>query len=213
MNPVNVSGLAVNVSGLAVTLAAVRAGRRTLLYIAKPIASVGFVVVALGSGSLDQLYGRWILVGLVLSLIGDVFLMFEGPVRFRTGLVSFLLAHVAYAGAFLGAGISVPWWLAAAVVALLAALVVTRWLLPHVEGDMRAPVLAYVVVISVMVSLAVGVSGAGRTQLVAAGAGLFYLSDLFVARDRFVVPSFSNTLIGLPLYYGGQILLALSAGM
>ncbi len=213
MSPVIVWGVAATVTGLAVTLAAVGAGRRALLYVAKPAASVGFIVVALGSGGLDDSYGRRILVGLGLSLVGDVLLMFRGSAQFRIGLVSFLLAHVAYAVAFLDAGISVPWWLGAGVVALLAALVVTRWLLPHVEGDMRTPVLAYVVVISVMVSLAVGASGAGRTLLVAAGAGLFYLSDLFVARDRFVTPSFANTLVGLPLYYGGQILLALSIGV
>ncbi len=39
---------------------------------------------------------------------------------------------------------------------------------------------------------------------------LFYLSDLFVARERFVTSAFVNRLVGLPLYYGGQVLLALS---
>lgn len=213
MSPVILWGVAATVTGLGVTLVAAGADRRALLYIAKPAASVGFIVVALGSGGLDNSYGWWILVGLGLSLLGDVLLMFRGWAPFRIGLVSFLLAHVAYAVAFLDAGISVPWWLGAGVVALLAALVVTRWLLPHIESDMRAPVLAYVVVISGMVSLAVGVSGAGRSLLVGAGAGLFYLSDLFVARDRFVTPSLANTLVGLPLYYGGQILLALSVGV
>jgi uncharacterized membrane protein YhhN len=41
-----------------------------------------------------------------------------------------------------------------------------------------------------------------------AGAALFYLSDLAVARQRFVAPGFENKLIGLPLYYAGQLLLA-----
>ena len=42
------------------------------------------------------------------------------------------------------------------------------------------------------------------------GAVLFLLSDLSVARDRFVAPGFVNRLWGLPFYYGGQVLLAAS---
>ena len=44
------------------------------------------------------------------------------------------------------------------------------------------------------------------------GAASFYISDLFVARDRFLETGFSYRLIGLPLYYGGQFLLAFSIG-
>jgi len=45
------------------------------------------------------------------------------------------------------------------------------------------------------------------------GAILFYLSDLFVARHRFMKQEFVNRLLGLPLYYSGQFLLAFSIGM
>ena len=49
--------------------------------------------------------------------------------------------------------------------------------------------------------------------LIATGATLFYLSDITVALDRFVTgPRFVNRAIGLPLYYGGQFLLAYSIG-
>jgi len=82
---------------------------------------------------------------------------------------------------------------------------------------MKVPVLAYVLVISVMVTMAwsvfmesqVGIQG---RILVLAGAVLFYLSDITVARDRFMEDRFSNKLVGLPLYFGGQFLLAFSAG-
>jgi hypothetical protein len=40
----------------------------------------------------------------------------------------------------------------------------------------------------------------------------FYLSDVSVARDRFVAPGFGNRIWGLPLYYGAQVLFALSTG-
>ena len=41
----------------------------------------------------------------------------------------------------------------------------------------------------------------------------FYLSDLAVARDRFVSPGFANALWGLPLYYVAQLLFAYSASL
>ena len=41
----------------------------------------------------------------------------------------------------------------------------------------------------------------------------FYLSDLGVARQRFVSPGLINRFVGLPLYYGAQLLFAFSTGM
>ena len=68
--------------------------------------------------------------------------------------------------------------------------------------------LAYAVVIAAMLWLALGVPRVA----VQAGAALFWLSDLTVARDRFVRASFANRLVGLPLYYAGQLLLASTVG-
>jgi uncharacterized membrane protein YhhN len=45
------------------------------------------------------------------------------------------------------------------------------------------------------------------------GAVMFYVSDIFVAHQRFVMQSFTNRLIGLPLYYAAQFLLAFSVGL
>ena len=44
------------------------------------------------------------------------------------------------------------------------------------------------------------------------GAALFIVSDVAVARQTFVQAAFANRLWGLPLYYGGQLLLAWAAG-
>ena len=35
---------------------------------------------------------------------------------------------------------------------------------------------------------------------------MFFLSDLCVARDRFVSPGWENRAVGLPLYFGAQLL-------
>lgn len=207
-----VSGLILTSIGLLGTLAGERLERSGLLFVSKPAASVGFLVVALGSGALDSSYGTCVFVGLVLSLVGDVFLMFGDRASFISGLVAFLLAHVAYVTAFGVIGVSPAWAGAALAGATVVAVVVLRWLMPHVDAMMRGPVLAYVGVISAMVVLAVGTRGAGHSAMILIGALLFYLSDLFVARQRFVTAGFVNRLLGLPLYYAGQVLLALSIG-
>jgi uncharacterized membrane protein YhhN len=82
---------------------------------------------------------------------------------------------------------------------------------------MKIPVIFYMIVISVMLTGAWAVFGdcslarSGRIMIFA-GALLFYLSDLFLARHRFVKEDFSNRLMGLPMYYTGQFLLAFSVG-
>jgi hypothetical protein len=49
--------------------------------------------------------------------------------------------------------------------------------------------------------------------MVFVGALSFYFSDVFVARDRFIEQQFLNRLLGLPLYFAGQFLLAFSVGL
>ena len=59
-----------------------------------------------------------------------------------------------------------------------------------------------------MLGLALAAWQAGASVCVLLGALAFFVSDLAVARDRFVVKQFSNRLWGLPAYYLGQVLLA-----
>jgi hypothetical protein len=48
---------------------------------------------------------------------------------------------------------------------------------------------------------------------IALGASLFAISDLSVARDRFVARAFVNRLWGLPLYFAAQLILASTVGL
>lgn len=192
----------VSVAGLlAMHLVAEARGARALRAAGKLGASAAFVALALSLG-VEGAFGRGILAGLVLSALGDALLLSPRRAAFLGGLVVFLLAHVAYAVAF--AGVARP---LAAVAVLVVAVTgaALRWLWPNL-GDMRVPVVAYCAVISAMLWLALGVDRAE----VRFGALFFYLSDLLVARDRFVRPGFVNRLVGLPLYYAGQLLLALA---
>jgi len=128
--------------------------------------------------------------------------------------VSFLLGHVMYAAAFFGNASPTALTAAAAVICPAASLAVFVWLKPYL-GKMRMPVSVYMAVITVMVVSAASLAGndllpaSGRT-LVLAGAILFYASDIFVARQRFVKKEAANRLVGLPLYYAGQFMIAYS---
>ncbi|MDH3333588.1 MAG: lysoplasmalogenase, partial [Gammaproteobacteria bacterium] len=85
------------------------------------------------------------------------------------------------------------------------------WLEPYTPPDLLNPVRAYVAVISLMVVFAMGTQGRGGSKLIVAGAIMFFLSDLSVASLRLVQTEYPTYSIGLPLYYAGQVCLALSS--
>lgn len=176
----------------------------------KPLASTAFVAAALSSGAPATVYGRWVVTALAFSWLGDVLLIPRSMVTFRLGLGSFLVGHIAFAVAFVARGVALDGTAATAGVAALVAWPVARWLLPHVTAKMRVPVILYMLAISIMVALAVGTTVAHPRAIVLVAALAFYLSDLSVARDRFVAPGFVNRLWGIPLYYAAQVLFAYS---
>ena len=178
----------------------------------KMFASSGFVGVAISSGAIDSGYGRWVLVALGLSWLGDLLLTFASRRAFLAGLVVFLLAHIGYLAAFAVRGIAWTAVTVAAAVVLMVAGGVWRWLAPHLDDVMRRPVAGYVVVISAMVAVAVGTTAHDLDLRILIGAVAFFVSDLAVARNRFVAAGFVNRAWGLPLYYLAQVLLALSVG-
>jgi uncharacterized membrane protein YhhN len=163
---------------------------------AKFIASTAFVSLAIRSGALASVYGRLILTGLALSWCGDMFLIGLSKTAFLAGLFAFLMAHVAYVAAFVRHGYERR---------------VFVWLEPYTPPDLLNPVRAYVAVISLMVIFAIGTQGHGASKLIVAGATLFFLSDLSVASLRLVQTEYPTYIIGLPLYYAGQVCLALSS--
>jgi uncharacterized membrane protein YhhN len=211
---------------------------RMLRNVAKPIASAAFIVVAvlaIRDGGLmlrptpfgeapgwfgRQMlagYQRFILIGLVLGAIGDIALLGTSSRAFMAGLVAFLLGHAAYVVAichrmmpdewldFGGIRVAIP------IVAGIAAL---TWLWPHL-GKMKVPVIFYVLTIVAMVAGAIAIVTADglpprNGKLLAAGAVLFFASDLAVARNRFIEKSVTNRAWGLPAYYAGQLLIAWS---
>jgi uncharacterized membrane protein YhhN len=202
-------------------------------WIFKPLTSLLFLLVGLTGGfnegyllaghkgGFEYLYSKILFLGLFLCFWGDLFLIPASKKCFLTGLVSFLLGHVAYILAFMSyedkAQVDLtlrserPLLLDLLPIAIFSG-IVFLWLRPKL-GEMKIPVLVYVIVITVMVWSAWSVfrfSNEEPFRYILLGAVSFYFSDLAVAIDRFVNSSFTNRLWGLPLYYLGQFLLALS---
>jgi len=199
------SAMAASVASL---LRAIRVGDRRLEIISKTAASGAFVVLGLVRWSPGDAIGAWLIAGLVLCAAGDLCLLSDRS--FDVGLISFLLGHLAYVAGFNSALPVADWPLVLLAPLALAGAGALVWLWPHL-GRRRIPVIAYIVAITAMVWGGVSTWSAGALPWTAAvGAVLFYLSDLAVARHRFVHESFTNRALGLPLYYLGQLLLALT---
>lgn len=185
--------------------------RRWLVYIAKPATTSLLFLVALGaSAPVSQFYQVAISVGLLCSLAGDIFLMLPRD-RFIAGLVSFLLAHLCYIGAF---GTQVTWpflsWWGLPVVGFAVGVYLV--LAPHL-GKMQLPVPIYMTVIVLMAWLALTLFVQQRavwTLWAASGALLFVISDSALALNRFRKRFWSAQLVVLGTYYLAQWLIALS---
>jgi len=183
----------------------------------KTALSLLFVMTAAFQPHANGAYGRWMLVGLLLCLVGDVCLALRGERTFKIGLAAFLLGHIFYIGGFLSLLSICQWILPGSFAVWIVSLLIFFRLRPHL-GRMALPVAAYILIITVMATgaLAVfwktGFTFSGKMTILF-GAVAFYISDVFVARDKFVRKDFTNRLIGLPLYYLGQFLLAFSIGM
>ncbi|MEA3365991.1 MAG: lysoplasmalogenase [Candidatus Hydrogenedentes bacterium] len=200
------------VVALAVTLAAERKKFFSrVLY--KMIASAAFLVIAYLGGALETPYGRWVFFALILCWLGDLLLAYRDKTLFLGGLFAFLGAHGAFMYAFYQIGIHPVWAVRGAVCLLVSAVFIVPWLRPHVARKMKGPVYAYMLVISAMVALSAGAVGAGGPVILIPGAVLFYISDIFVARQRFVESGFSNSLLGLPPYYAAVWCFAVSIWM
>lgn len=197
------------VAAVSVLVGAERTGSPARL-IAKPLASAGFVMTGVGAGATDTSYGRWMLVGLGAAAIGDLLLLRSARPWFLAGLGAFFAAHLGYSVGFSVRGINPGVGVGALLVLAVPATMAWRWLRPHL-GTLRSPVALYIAAISVMVAAALATGGRSWSWPIVVGAVAFYLSDLAVARDRFVAPGFANRAVGLPLYYGAQLLLALGS--
>lgn len=185
-----------------------------LAYFMKPLTMA--LIIAVAFFSLippTPFYKAAILIGLVVSLAGDVLLMVPDDL-FLWGLIAFAVAQLFYTSAFISGGgfyrnfrAAVPFLLYGVFMASLL------WI---DLGDMRIPALIYLVIILVMAWQGYGhwrQTLEPRSKLAFVGVLLFVASDSFLAVNRwlFDFESLAPILI-LGTYYAAQWLIAQSAG-
>lgn len=191
-------------------------GSQRQIYLFKPLSTLLVIVVALLSlttSGAQPSFTFGITLGLVLSMGGDVALMFKAGKAFLVGLILFLLAHIEYSLTFTVLNGFHSQDLITAALLLAIALPIYLFLQPGL-GRMRTPVILYILVISLMVNRAISTFFGdaftiSQAWLMTVGAVLFWLSDLLLGINRFRLP-FKAEPFGLFPYYGGQSLIALS---
>lgn len=162
--------------------------QRRVRTVTKPAALAALIGVAV---TLDPTVSSTVrtamVIGLVVSLLGDVFLLVDDERAFVGGLASFLLGHVAYVVGLLLAPNRLGWALVGLALVAVAIGTVGRRIVDTVRDrhrELTGPVVAYLVTISAMVVCAW--STAAPWAIV--GAMLFYASDSVLAWNRFVEP-------------------------
>lgn len=165
--------------------AAVARGMSVLEYLSKPAATAALLATA---ATLDVAHAApwvWRLTALAFCIVGDVFLMLPRD-AFVPGLASFAVAQAAFTASFVSGGFDIARSVVAAIVAMPVGLVLARRFVGALRRAGRdglvAPVVAYVVVISLMAVSAVSSGSVAGT----AGALIFMVSDSLIAESRFV---------------------------
>ncbi|PKH05780.1 lysoplasmalogenase [Moritella sp. Urea-trap-13] len=184
--------------------------RKWLFYVFKPITTLAIAALCWHLAPTLSDYVWLILLGLLLSTLGDIFLMLPKD-RFIPGLLSFLVAHVAYIIAFsMQLDLTYTWALIMPLI--LVAMLYLTILWPSLAA-MKAPVFVYMSIIVIMA----WISGEryfslnSSTSLYAfIGAIVFLFSDATLAFDRFKKQFHSAYGVIIVSYYLAQYFIALS---
>jgi uncharacterized membrane protein YhhN len=187
----------------------IRSISRLLIFKPLTMGLILFLFIILGRHRFD-LYFFTVLCGLILSMTGDVFLIFPEK-HFIKGLAAFLAAHVFYIAAFSsGKPLTVTLWIP--LLLFIYGAVIFLVLRPSLN-KMALSVGAYIVVILVMTWQAWErwMWFQNRTALcAAAGAMLFLISDSLLAFNRFRRSFRMAEVLILSTYFAAQWLIALS---
>ncbi len=182
---------------------------KRLEYATKPAVMVLLIAAAVLLHPDSQGERALFIVALVLGLAGDVLLMLPDHYLIP-GIAAFLAGHLAYAAGFRFGGFAIFGLVAGLVIVAATAVLFLRRVLSAVESGGRAqlrnPVIAYAIVISLMT-----MSATASGNLVAAAGGLlFFFSDVIFAWYRFVKPVRWGQPVNIVMYQAGQALLVLS---
>jgi uncharacterized membrane protein YhhN len=177
--------------------------------VSKLVAALAFLMNAIQSSALScSNPAFWVFCGLCCGFMGDIFLLFRHPAVFQLGVLSFLINHAFYIAANVSLGVSTDGVVMSMPFVVVGGLCIWAWLRPHV-GDMSSSVAVYLVVICTVLATSFGAVVAdlnsGRLCLLCASV-VFLVSDLLVARDRFMQRDTFAMALNVPLYFGAQLL-------
>jgi len=187
---------------------AVSLENRAIEYVFKPLTMVVLICAAISIDPSSSTAQTILVIGLVLSMAGDIFLMLPADL-FVPGLASFLLAHIAYVIALAALGVELGPMILGIAIAAVAALVVGRRILAGAAATdtaLRLPVIAYMGAISTMVVFAFGTT----TAFAVLGALLFFASDAVLGWTRFVSQFHRSRQVVMITYHLGQMGLVLA---
>lgn len=180
------------------------------LLIFKPLTLILIILIATIFPAIESTYKIFIVLGLLFSLLGDIFLIYPEQ-HFKNGLIAFLVGHVCYIIAFIvSTGFHFTFWLFLPIV--VVGVVYARIILPY-SREMKIPIITYILIIALMVWMAIERLNSLPTLgilLTAIGAILFMISDAVLALNKFRKPFFSAEVIILSTYFVAQWLLAVS---
>lgn len=204
------------IAGASLGATATTDGWHWLHWVCKPLTTL--LILGMASRAeppVSPRYRRWMVVGMLFSLAGDVFLMLPQD-AFVPGLVAFLIAHACFIKAFLDDSRFAERPLG--MLACVAYGALNLWALwPSLPPALYAPVVVYVLVLASMGGQAVvrarrhaADALARSAQWAMTGALLFMLSDTLLAWNRFRVALPLSALWVLATYYAALWCLARS---
>lgn len=182
-------------------------------YIFKPVAALSFVFISFKLGALESGYGRLILFSLALCAVGDILLLNRKlKISFFCGMFVFAIAHLLFSLSFIKSST----FDFASLVTFLPLIMILgcinfMYLLPRVPHKFKPFILLYGLAIFMMITSAYTFMYEQKLILIA--AIFFVLSDIFVAKDRFIKRSTKNALLITPLYFAAQGLFAFSVSV
>lgn len=179
---------------------------KTGIRLSKPLLIPVLMLPVIFNTSVHATRKKMMILALLFSWAGDIFLMLPGIGYFIPGLIGFLFAHISYILYFYGIkdpSAPLPKQSPIIFAAILGFAAILLFILfPHL-GELKIPVLLYTLVICCMLLAAIYISpftrqGAGRFFIM--GALFFVCSDSLLAFNKFYQP-FSGAAFSIMLTY------------
>ncbi len=190
--------------------------KKILFYFTKPTATLILIAMLYFTKIQTSALFFPILIALVFSFFGDVFLLFDDK-GFQIGIIAFLFAHISYSFAFMRQVNNYNYYL---LIPIFGFTVGFYLYIVKDLGKFRRQVSIYISVITLMFWLAVNryfFENTFQNTLILAGAVMFVISDSLLAVNKFsktILPDktkflFPEMLI-LAAYYLAQYLFVIS---